>query len=277
MTGTIRLGRKGRVCVRDVAASGGRVYVLDAPADKIGQKRPPAARLVRYDARTLAAGFRYPRAALKDAVTVRVHPTGVILSSFGFDQAAQLTRLDRRGLKDRSVFAEIPDPALTQGGAWIPGNASVARVDLSTFAYDGHVLRTTGRVTSAQTLGLGSLWVAASEVEVHRGSPPRPPTFRKSVVYRADPGTGAIAGDPIRIPARAARMATGAGSLWVVTQTGKLLRIRPARPRPPLAVDPPPIIPRPLLDGPLVRTRTGPSRPTSRRSTSRSRRAVGCW
>ena len=61
VTGTIRLGRKGSVCVRDVAASGGRVYVLDAPADKIGQKRPPAARLVRYDARTLAAGFRYPR------------------------------------------------------------------------------------------------------------------------------------------------------------------------------------------------------------------------
>ena len=60
VTGTIRLGRKGSVCVRDVAASGGRVYVLDAPADRIGQKRPPAARLVRYDARTLAAGFRYP-------------------------------------------------------------------------------------------------------------------------------------------------------------------------------------------------------------------------
>ena len=225
--------------------------MLDAAADKIGQKAPPAPRLVRYNARTLAAGFRYPGAALTNAVTVQVHPTGVIVSSFGFVQAGELTRLDRRGLKDRSVVAEFTGPVLTRGGAWIPGNANVARVNLSTFAYDGHVLRTTGRQPQAQTVGLGSLWVAASEVEVHRGSPPRPPIFRNSIVYRADPDTGVMAGDPIRLPARAARMATGAGSLWVVTQTGKLVRIQPARPRPPAVVDPPPTIPRPLLGGPL--------------------------
>ena len=254
VTGTIRLGRKGSVCVRDVAAGGGSVYVLDAAADRPGQTAPPAARLVRFNARTLAAGFRFPRAALKNAATVQVHPTGVILSSFGFDQAPELTRLGRRGTKDRSVVVEIPAPALTRGGAWVPGNANLARVDLATFAYDGHVVRTTGRQPMAHTLGLGALWVAASQVLPRpgsTGSSPRPPIIRDSVLYRADPVTGVVAGDPIRLPQPAARMATGAGSLWVVTQAGKLLRIRPARPLPPPAVVPPPTLPPPLLGGPL--------------------------
>jgi hypothetical protein len=150
-----------------------RADVLGAAADRPGQKAPPAARLVRFNARTLAAGFRYPQAGLKNAATVQVHPTGLVLSSFGAGQACELTRLGRRGLKDRSVVVEIPAPVLTRGGAWMPGNANVV---------------------GATTVG-GRPVVVVDLVPKKRGEDVRIVVVKRDFLGISDDGTG---GPPVR-------------------------------------------------------------------------------
>ena len=213
VTGTIRLGRKGGVCVRDVAARGGSVYALHAAADRPGQTAPPAARLVRFNARTLAAGFRFPRAALKNAATVQVHPTGVIVSSFPFGQAAELTRLGRRGTKDRSVVVEIWAPALTRGA---PGCRATRTWPASTSPPSRTTGMSSGRPGDSpwptRSGSVPSGWprprssLARAPRDRHRA--------RRSSATRCStgpiPSPGRWRATPIRLPQPAAAMVTGA-------------------------------------------------------------------
>ena len=249
-TGTIVVGRNRRVNINGVDVVGDTVWVLRGDAR--------SARLLRYDARTLRrVGRALP--APRDSFLVEATPSQAFLTAVPFNSeppVRTLTRLNlRTGARRTVVLTGGSAPAFASGGAWTAsGGEGIARVDLGTLAYDPHVVRTTGRRPTNLAVGLGSLWATASRFVERRGSGlfPPPPLLRDHALYRVDPATGLLAGDPVPLPASPVGITTGLGSVWVTTGTGRLLRIQPTRPRPPLTPEPAPSTPLALLRGPLA-------------------------